>query len=178
MAPLKRPSFIRGFGRQEWRRRRSPAPAAPKRSRFPQSPEASLGSRSARPAARASSVSISYSDATFVDRLDSEGHYPTVLDCFAGEAAPITITFEDGTSVVRQPVTDDLARYSKVAIVWSSSVDLDLHAFEYAARRQRCRRISGPATPLSFAEAETNRPKRETRPRLSQHREHRARRLA
>ena len=78
-------------------------------------------------------MSISYAEATLVARLDEEGRSTTMLDCFAGEAAPITLAFEDGTSVVRQPVTDDLARYTKVAIVWSSSVDLDLHAFEYAA---------------------------------------------
>ena len=100
-------------------------------------------------------VSISYADATFVDRLDSEGHSKTVLDCFAGDTVPITIAFEDGTSVTRQPVTDDLARYSKVAIVWSSSVDLDLHAFEYAAGQNDAGHIwSG--RPLSFAEAEAS----------------------
>jgi hypothetical protein len=99
-------------------------------------------------------VSISYAEATFVERLDREGRSATALDCFAGEAAPITITFEDGTSVVRQPVTDDLARYSKVAILWSSSVDLDLHAFEYAAAANAAGHVwSGH--PLSFAEAET-----------------------
>jgi hypothetical protein len=99
-------------------------------------------------------VSISYADATFVERLDREGRSAMALDCFAGDAAPITITFEDATSVVRQPVTDDLARYSKVAILWSSSVDLDLHAFEYAAAANDAGHVwSGHA--LSFADAET-----------------------
>jgi hypothetical protein len=100
-------------------------------------------------------VSVSYAEATFVERLDPEGHSAMVLDCFAGDSAPITIAFEDGTSVVRQPVPDDLARYSKVAILWSSSVDLDLHAFEYAAAAADAGHVwSG--RPLSFAEAETN----------------------
>lgn len=99
-------------------------------------------------------VTISYADATFVERLDRDGRSAMALDCFAGDAAPITIAFEDGTSVVRQPVTDDLTRYSKIAILWSSSVDLDLHAFEYAAAANDAGHVwSGHA--LSFAEAET-----------------------
>lgn len=78
-------------------------------------------------------VSITYADATLVERLDADGRTKTTVDCFAGDTPPITIVFEDGTSIVRQPVTDDLTKYSKVAILWSNSVDLDLHAFEYAA---------------------------------------------
>lgn len=97
-------------------------------------------------------VSITYADATFVERLDADGRMKATVDCFAGDAAPITIFFEDGTSVVRQPVTDDLTKYSKVAILWSNSVDLDLHAFEYAAA------VGDPGhvwsrVPLSFEEA-------------------------
>jgi hypothetical protein len=100
-------------------------------------------------------VSVSYAEATFVERLDREGHSAMALDCFAGDAAPITFAFEDGMTVVRRPVTDDLARYSKVAILWSSSVDLDLHAFEYAASAADAGHVwSG--RPRSFAEAETN----------------------
>lgn len=106
-------------------------------------------------------VSISYAEATFVVRLDNEGRSKTELDCFAGNAEPITITFEDGTRVIRQPVTDDLTRYSKVAIVWSSSVDLDLHAFEYAATRNDPGHIwSGHRLSLSEAEASAQREKR------------------
>lgn len=106
-------------------------------------------------------VSITYADATLVERLDAEGRATTMLDCFAGDAEPITITFEDGTSITRQPVTDNLTKYSKVAILWSSSVDLDLHAFEYAAAPGDFGHIwSG--VPLSLAEAEA-RAKREKR---------------
>jgi hypothetical protein len=98
-------------------------------------------------------VSITYADATLVERLDAEGLSTTRLDCFAGADTPITITFEDGTSVTRQPVTDDLEKYSKVAILWSSSIDLDLHAFEYAATRDDPGHVWSHAS-LSFAEAE------------------------
>jgi hypothetical protein len=99
-------------------------------------------------------VSLSYAEATLVARLDGEGRSVTMLDCFAGDAVPITIAFEDGTSIARKPVTDDLARYSKVAIVWSSSVDLDLHAFEYAAAANDTGHIwSGQRRSLADAEA-------------------------
>jgi hypothetical protein len=98
-------------------------------------------------------VSITYADATLVDRLDASGHSETALDCFAGNAVPVTIVFEDGTSITRQPVTDDIAQYSKVAILWSSSVDLDLHAFEYAAAPGDAGHVWSGA-PLSLAEAE------------------------
>lgn len=98
-------------------------------------------------------VSITYAEATFVERLDGDGRSQMVLDCFAGEV-PITFVFEDGMSTIRQPITDDLAKYSKVAIVWSSSVDLDLHAFEYAAARDDSGHIWSGA-PQSPAAAET-----------------------
>jgi hypothetical protein len=98
-------------------------------------------------------VSVTYAEATLVERLDASGHAKITLDCFAGEAAPVAIAFEDGTSVTREPVTDDLQRYSKVAILWSSSVDLDLHAFEYAAAATDPGHVWSGA-PSSFAEAE------------------------
>ncbi len=100
-------------------------------------------------------VSISYAEATFVERLDREGRSTLALDCFAGDTAPITIAFEDGTSIVRDPVTDDIARYSKVAILWSSSVDLDLHAFEYAATANDAGHVWA-GHPMTHAEAETH----------------------
>lgn len=106
-------------------------------------------------------VSITYADATLVARLDGDGHSKTTLDCFAGDAEAITIAFEDGTSVTRQPVTDDLTKYSKVAILWSSSVDLDLHAFEYAAAADDPGHIwSGRALSLAEAEARAKSGKR------------------
>lgn len=108
-------------------------------------------------------VSIAYAGATLLERLDAEGRSRTALDCFAGAAAPVTIAFEDGTTVTRPPVTDDLAQYSKVAIVWSSSVDLDLHAFEYAAAANDTGHIWA-GQPLSLAEARS-RAERERRGR-------------
>ena len=41
-------------------------------------------------------VSFSYSEATLVARLDGEGRSVTLLDCFAGDAVPITIAFRSG----------------------------------------------------------------------------------
>lgn len=79
-------------------------------------------------------MSTTYAGVTLLNRFDGEGRGSVVVDCFAGTSEAVTLLFEDGTRVVRAPVTDDMAQLSKVAIVWTSSVNLDLHAFEYAAR--------------------------------------------
>jgi hypothetical protein len=79
-------------------------------------------------------VTLTYAGVVFIQALDSQGRADFVLDCFAGDDERVNIGFEDGTTAVRLPaVGDDLRNISKVAIVWSSTVDLDLHAFEYAA---------------------------------------------
>src|SRR5262249_37413778 len=79
-------------------------------------------------------VTFTYAGAVFIQWLDARGHATFVLDCFAGEDERVSITFEDGATVVQRPLVGaDIRNLSKVAIVWSSSVDLDLHAFEYSA---------------------------------------------
>lgn len=78
-------------------------------------------------------VVLEYAGVVFIRLLDANGSDLFVLDCFAGEVETIAIKFEDNTKIVRQPVAADMRDVSKVAIVWSDGVDLDLHAFEYAA---------------------------------------------
>lgn len=80
-------------------------------------------------------VSLTYADATYLSELDRNGESEVGIDCFAGNRTPIRLAFEDGLNFDRQPVTDDMSQLSKVAIVWTSSVDLDLHALEFAAVR-------------------------------------------
>jgi hypothetical protein len=84
---------------------------------------------------RAQQLAIfTYAGAIFIKSLDQDGRTAFTLDCFAGDSEPLTIRFEDQTTVVRRPVVgEDMRDFSKVAIVWSSTVDLDLHAFEYSA---------------------------------------------
>lgn len=78
-------------------------------------------------------VRLAYGGATFVHRLDGNGKLDLVLDCFAGDAKPAELTFADNAPKSIPIVANDLARVSKVAILWQAPVNLDLHAFEYAA---------------------------------------------
>lgn len=80
-------------------------------------------------------VTFTYAGVVFIQLLDPQGRAVFVLDCFAGDDESVSISFEDGTTAARRPaVGDDLRNVSKVAIVWSTTIDLDLHAFEYSAR--------------------------------------------
>lgn len=65
--------------------------------------------------------------------LDSSGRAQLEIDCFAGDTAPIDVSFQDGASVTRRAVARDMKKVSKVAVIWRSDVDLDLHAFEFGA---------------------------------------------
>jgi hypothetical protein len=102
-------------------------------------------------------VIITYAGAVFIQPLDDAGRTRFTLDCFAGDGEPVTIRFEDQTTFVQHPIVDEGMRdFSKVAIVWSSTVDLDLHAFEYSAT------FGGPGhvwsgQPRSLGEAVTER---------------------
>lgn len=78
-------------------------------------------------------VEIAYGGATFVYRLDGKGTAGVVLDCFAGADKPAEVKFSDGTAKSLPIQANDLLRVSKVAIIWQMPVNLDLHAFEYAA---------------------------------------------
>jgi len=79
-------------------------------------------------------VIFTYAGAIFIKQLDDAGRTAFTLDCFAGDRETVTIRFEDQTTVVRQPIVEeDMRDFSKVTIVWSGAVDLDLHAFEYSA---------------------------------------------
>ena len=78
---------------------------------------------------------VNYGPFKFAQKLDADGQAQFVLDLFAGLDATASITMTDGTEVALAPETSDLDQVIKVAIVWRSPVDLDLHALEYAARR-------------------------------------------
>src|SRR5215813_11747025 len=83
---------------------------------------------------RGDGVIFTYAGAIFIKRLNDAGRTAITLDCFAGDRETVTIRFEDQTTVARQPIVEEEMRdLSKVTIVWSGAVDLDLHAFEYSA---------------------------------------------
>lgn len=78
-------------------------------------------------------VRLQYAGVEFLRRFDATGQLDFVLDCFAGDSSDIGIVFADGSQERRRVATSDLDRVSKVAIIWNSPVNLDLHAFEYSA---------------------------------------------
>lgn len=79
------------------------------------------------------SVHFRYGGADQVVQLDGKGSSVFILDAFAGDAEPLLLEFNDGRRDSVPVTVKDLDRVSKMAVIWSSPVDLDLHAFEYAA---------------------------------------------
>lgn len=78
-------------------------------------------------------VTFNYAGWSVTRFLDGTGKAKLDLDCFAGDGTPIQILFQDGVSVSRRIITRDLKKISKVAIIWRSEVNIDLHAFEFGA---------------------------------------------
>lgn len=78
-------------------------------------------------------VTIEYAESRFTRQLDENGKGTLVLDCFAGDQQDINFHFEDKQLISRKPVTQDLEQITKVALIWSGNIDLNLHAFEYMA---------------------------------------------
>ncbi len=78
-------------------------------------------------------VTIEYAGARFVRQLDEAGELSFTLDCFAGTSSKVLISFADGARGAIDVTARDLGRVSKVAVIWKAPVNLDLHAFEYAA---------------------------------------------
>lgn len=78
-------------------------------------------------------VSFTYAGIPFQRALDAQGRLDFTLDCFAGDGTPVAIAFQDGSTFTRNAVARDMNRVSKISVLWSAPVNLDLHAFEYAA---------------------------------------------
>lgn len=78
-------------------------------------------------------VKLTYADVGFVRVLDENGQLKFSLDCFAGDQIPVTAEFSDGTTIAQPVRTLDLDIVTKITVIWSAPVNLDLHAFEYSA---------------------------------------------
>lgn len=78
-------------------------------------------------------VTFNYAGVPFQQVLDAAGRLDFILDCFAGDGTPVQIAFQDGSVFSRNAVARDMKRVSKISVLWSAEVNLDLHAFEYAA---------------------------------------------
>ena len=73
-----------------------------------------------------------YGEIVIMDRLDQSGNLAFQLDCFLGDRE-VTLTFADNQRATNHACATAESALTKVAIVWQDHVDLDLHAFEYAA---------------------------------------------
>lgn len=77
---------------------------------------------------------ISHETLEFTARLDDAGHVELDFPAFT-EQARVTATFDDDATVEASVEVPDMFRFNRVAIVWDSPVDLNLHALEYGATR-------------------------------------------
>jgi len=78
-------------------------------------------------------VRLRYDTIEIIRKLDGRGNLDMVFDGFAGDRTPITVQFEDDTFIEKPLQALDLERVTKVTVIWRAAVNLDLHAFEYAA---------------------------------------------
>lgn len=88
------------------------------------------------PCRQSESVRLQYAGLEFIRKLDQQGQLTFILDCMAGDTPPLKIVFSDGDQYSRQVKALDLERVTKLAVVWSAPVNLDLHAFEYSGSPQ------------------------------------------
>ncbi len=78
-------------------------------------------------------VHFRYDSVELIRTLDASGRLTLMFDCFLGDKPPLVIAFGDGSESVVQLRTVDLDRITKIAVIWKGEVNLDLHAYEYAA---------------------------------------------
>jgi hypothetical protein len=79
------------------------------------------------------SWTIQYGIVALTRRLGTNGQDETLVDLFQGQLIPVTAIFADGHRAVVAAPGQLPGGVSKVAIVWQSDANLELHAFEYAA---------------------------------------------
>jgi hypothetical protein len=77
---------------------------------------------------------LRYDTVELVRTLDGNGRLTMLFDCFLGDKVPLTVSVQDGPAIPVQLQTLDLDRITMVAVSWKGAVNLDLHAFEYAAK--------------------------------------------
>lgn len=97
-----------------------------------------------------------YGGAEHEARFDALGRAELLVDCFAGATTPVVVRFLDTSSMSLPIAAKDLDAVSKIALLWRAPVDLDLHAYEYAARPGEPGHVWSGA-PSSPTEAEEHR---------------------
>lgn len=98
-------------------------------------------------------VQIRYAGLEFFRRFEKDGRLEFIFDCIGGAEEQATFTFLDGATLQRVIPARDLDQVTKVAVIWRGSVNLDLHAFEYAAGFGQRGHVWASA-PSSLAEAQ------------------------
>jgi hypothetical protein len=116
-------------------------------------PAGLMGIAIASPCRPNQTVHVLYAGIELVHALGTSGEVRFDIDCIAGDDFPVDILFEDGSRNTLKVAALDLARVTKIAVLWRASVNLDLHAFEYAARPDSPGHIWAGA-PSSAKEAE------------------------
>ncbi|MCB1528964.1 MAG: hypothetical protein KDJ45_14870, partial [Hyphomicrobiaceae bacterium] len=80
------------------------------------------------------SVIIAYGNYEFVRKVGADGTMTMLLDMFEANA-PLALKLDDGTTMNIDTTGVDYSGISKVAVLWTAPVNLDLHAHEYLAPR-------------------------------------------
>ncbi len=112
-------------------------------------------------------VVVEYGGARLMRGFDARGRLDTTIDAFAERTAPVELTFADGSQRSVAVTAKDLDAVTKIALIWRAPVNLDLHAFEYAAVRGEPGHVwAGAPSSLEAARAETE-PQRRGRGFLS-----------
>jgi hypothetical protein len=78
-------------------------------------------------------MQIRYGGIDLIRRIGDSGVLYFDLDLFAGVGKAVDLVFFDGTRKAVPADAKDMDRVSKVALFWKSPINLDVHAFEYAA---------------------------------------------
>lgn len=79
-------------------------------------------------------ITLTYGAHMFARTLDANGQLKLPFDLFEGQQS-LTLSQPDGTRTQIPVPKVDFSGISKVAVLWSLPVNLDLHAFEYLAPR-------------------------------------------
>lgn len=115
----------------------------------------------ASPCRKQEKVRMLYAGIEWVYAIGGDGVLTAQIDCVVGEDFPLDIVFADGSRVSLKVQALDLARVTKIAVLWRAPVNLDLHAFEYAAKPGSPGHVWTGATPSAEeAEATTRGTKR------------------
>lgn len=104
------------------------------------------------PCRRFQKLRLDYAGVEFIRTINQDGRLEITLDCIGGNGASAEFIFADESRESRKISGLDLDRVTKIAVIWSAPVNLDLHAFEYSAPFQSPDHIWAGA-PSSDAEA-------------------------